>query len=53
MTVFSNEPELICLHTVKCIMLFLSDTYKFIKYNYFLQTWLNGFKYYYLIGIIL
>ena len=46
-TLFLNEPELICFHTVKWCQVLLSNT------NSFICTQFNDFKYYYLTLIIL
>ena len=44
---FFNEPELICLHTVKWLQVLQSNT------NSFIRTQLNGFKYYNLTQVVL
>ena len=46
-TLFLNESELICLHTVKWSQVLLPNTYSFV------WTQLNGFKYCYLTLVIL
>ena len=45
--------QLICLHIVKWFQVFLSNTDNSVQYKSFAHTWLNGFKYFYLILIIL
>ena len=44
---FLNEPEFICLHTVKWFQVFLSNTNNSINYYSFISSQLNGSKYCY------
>ena len=50
---YNNKPELIVLHTVKWFQIFLSNMNNSIYYKSFVCTLWNGFKYCYLILIIL
>ena len=53
-TLFSNVLfEFICLQTVKCFQVFLSNTYNSIQCLSFVRTHLNGFKNRYLTLVIL